>query len=229
MASRRRRGPGVQWAPTLIPQVNVPDGNDSWLNYQQSLVFGSGHTISIFPVTFDFPVDPSTANVATTSMADFVGSAYILKRIVGKAFCVQLAQTETVGGGLLMCGAGFFVARADQLTPAAPAGTLESFDPLSDNNMMEPWIWRRTWLLGNPADSTGIMAPSSSAWYGSVMDGPHIDSRVKRRINDDDRLWFVSAVGQTDDRTGGDNAIIQWMVDYRLLVTLRKNRNQSAF
>jgi len=227
---RRRRGPGVQWAPTVIPQVNIAQGNDSWLQFDQNLVWGSGHTISIFPLTFDYPVDPGTANVATHSMADFVGSAYILKRIVGKAFATQLPLQEgSIGGGTIMVGGGFFVARADQLTPQAPAGTLESFDPLSDNNMMEPWIWRRTWLLGNPADITGVMNPSSSGWYGSVMDGPHIDSKIKRRINDDDRLWFVAAAGQTDDRTAGDPAIIRWMIDYRLLVTLRKNKNQSAF
>lgn len=161
-------------------------------------------------------------------MADFVGSAYTLQRIVGKAFVGRLSSDTLDLEGPCMTGLGFFVARADATNPNLPAGALESFDPLLSNNMMEPWIWRRTWILGHAVDLSGVVYPSSSCWYGSVLDGPHIDSTVKRRINDDDRLWMVMAMGALDDRTEG-NMIANWHIDLRILVTLRKNRNQSAF
>lgn len=231
MASRRRgRGNNVQWAPTLIPET-IQGQDDSYINFDQSVVLSApGHTISIFPLTFDFPNDPSTANVATHSMADFIGSAYVLKRIVGKAFAAQIPAIAGVASpAVLMVAAGFFVARASDTTPQAPAGSLNSYDPLASENQMEPWIWRRSWVLGNPTDISGVMYPSSTAWYGSVMDGPHIDSRVKRRINDDDRLWFVASAAPTVESEAEDPAIVRWFVDYRLLVTLRKNQNQSAF
>lgn len=231
MASRRRgRRVNVSWAPPLVPGT-IQEQDDSFLNFDQSLVHTApGHVISIFPITFDYPNDPSTATVATHSMADFIGSAYILKRIVGKVFAAQLPSVPGVSSAAIaMVGAGFFVARASDTTPAAPAGSLASYDPLASANMMEPWIWRRTWVLGNANDVSGVIYPSSTAWYGSAMDGPHIDSRVKRRVNDDDRLWFVAAAADTVQNEAEDPTIIRWFLDYRLLVTLRKNKNQSAF
>lgn len=227
MAKRRRVG--VQWAPTLIP--TGPGGEDnSFLLFDQSLVAEAGHVISVFPLTFDFPNDPSTATVATHSMADFIGSAYILQRIVGKVFAHEINPIMGVArSAVVMIAAGFFVARADSTNAAMPAATLDAIDPLASANQMEPWIWRRSWMLRNASDLTGVIAPPNIANYGSVMDGPHIDSRVKRRVNDDDRLYFVASAAQLDDVTTGDPVIIRWVLDYRLLVTLRKNKNQSAF
>jgi len=232
MASRRRRRIPVQWFPT----IGTPVESHTQRSWKQFLtdVQQDGSTITVaFPLTFDFPFDPSSVTPQTASLADFVGSAYILQRIVGKVTVgwSPPLDPEDVMPDNIICAAGFFVAKADDTNPNIPAMSVAQYDVLSENNMMEPWIWRRTWTLGNPTNLRGVSWPSGNMWGGSVMDGPHLDAKIRRRVQDDDRLWFaVSAASLTALTDPSLNpGVLLWTLDYRLLGTLRKNKNQSAF
>lgn len=231
MASRsRRRGPGVQWLP--VRGTSIEGNESSFKSFGIDIEPTGVHVIVPQPLTFDYPFDPGSASPTTTSLADFVGSAYILQRIVGKVTVGwQPFGTPTVSTERVMVGAGFFVAKADDTNPDIPAMSAGQCDPLAMETMMEPWIWRRTWLLGNPETTYGISWPSGNQQFGSVMDGPHIDSKIKRRIQDDDRLWFVLAGCSLFSTTDPEFSAVRvhCTLDYRLLGTLRKNRNQSAF
>jgi len=230
MASRRRgRRTPVQWLPVI--GTTVAEQASRNFKLFNLIVQNDGSTVTtVLPITFDRPIDLTAASAATTSLADIVGSSYTLKRIVGKCYAGFLPPaTQDPAVDIVVVGCGFFVAKADTTNPDIPAMTADAFDVLNENNMLEPWIWRRVWQFGNPTSNYGITWPSSSAWGGSVMDGPHIDSRVKRRIADDDRLWFAASACSLFEQDERDPVTVGVTLDYRLLGTLKKNRNQSAF
>jgi len=167
---------------------------------------------------------------------------------------------STWAGALL--GIGFFVARANDAdagggadTPigsASPAERQENYSPLSEDAIREPWIWRRVWALGNRAFADVAAAsqivnfntvndtvpealyPYSTAGYGSMSDGPHIDAKSVRRIGNDERLWFAVAAagmpsvgGQTE--TVNSQGLITGYLDLRVLGRLTRARGKSAF
>lgn len=229
MAKRRRRQ-RVQWLPGLgDEQGEFPL---TVQHFATDVEVSLAHGVEIAQLTFDWPIDPDVANVQTTSMADFVGSAYTLERIVGKIFLNYAGSaSQPVTPAMAYVGFGFFVARADHTNPQVPVGNFEDYDPLLPANLMEPWIWRRTWLLNNGALGTVIGGPdlATNRWCGSVLDGPHIDTSVRRRIDDDHRLWAVQSSCALSGSAGDGDGTVHGYLDVRLLGSLRRNRNQSAF
>jgi len=190
----------------------------------------------IIPVVQDEPLEPEEGGNQAGQLARILGQEYILERIVGSCFvgAASLSQTESAGPRAVLVTCGFFVARADasdgNASPVGSNNVTENFAPLNVENVREPWIWRRTWLLGPESDVTQPLtfAPSFNGFYGSVMDGPHIDARSVRRVGNDDRLWFIiscMSVSVNDDRDG----IVQAVIDYRVLGKLVKAHNKSAF
>lgn len=162
--------------------------------------------------------------------------------------------------GALFCSA-FFVARAgdstDNQLPIGMASETDNlggrnYDPLHPDCIREPWIWRRVWLLGNSgqifgppneiADGSPTTAhagfadpiasfPRTTAGYGSVADGPHIDAKTIRRVTSDDRLWWVGAVHRLpiDVTFENDTMHVNGFLDYRIFGSLRKARNRGNF
>jgi len=219
----------------------------------------------ISPVTFDVPQEGGTLD-NEDSLSDIIGSEYVLKRIVGKAFITRRIDLQDVNGNdiepALLVGVGFFVARANDAasgggedTPIGSATAAERQDNYSVTGIKtvrEPWIWRRTWVLGSAGSNRGVTGvagtaskavgaagtiagsfPASTALYGSVADGPHIDSRVKRRVRQDDRLFVaVTAqpfpIGQETSITNA-NVGIRGAIELRIFGALRKAANTSAF
>lgn len=232
MAGRtRRRRTNVSWLPGYGSEIGT---FSSSVRIFGTVVPNDGaHSGTIIPVTWDEPLDPSTVTLSDASLADFVGSAYTIKRIVGKISCFVGLQTVGTDDAIpaMVAGAGWFVARADRSSPNVPAGTFEEYDVLSDENLMEPWMWRRTWLLGAPDNLvTGLSAGGNNFTNRSALDGPSFDVRVKRRVDDDHRLYFtVSNHALVDYSALNQPNQITWVLDYRLLGTVRRNRNQSAF
>jgi len=221
----------------------------------------------ISPVTFDAPQEGGTLD-NDDSLSDVIGSEYILQRIVGKAYVSRTATLDVNGNDnnlAVLVGIGFFVARANDSasgggedTPIGSATAAERQDNYSVfgiKTVREPWIWRRTWILGTAGTNRGITGvanshvssvvslnedprnvvanyPASTALYGSVADGPHIDSRVKRRVSQDNRLFLaVTAqpwpLGQETD--AALDMQISGGVELRIFGSLRKARNTSAF
>lgn len=263
MAGRRRtRG---TWFPTLGTQLT-----DESVPLDDEVVSGrsffhtfpaSGSTQGIVtlltPLTFDRPFEGDEVSPVTDSLSDIVGSEYILQRIVGKIFIersIKLQGIDTDIFPAILVTAGFFVARANDASVGGGADTpigsateperRDNYSPLDIDNIREPWIWRRTWILGNAGNQTSLSDPSSfnraqgypasTALYGSVADGPHIDSRVKRRVSQDNRLFFAVSttlypLSDTFNPQSGTVMTLAGYLDYRIFASLRKAKNSSAF
>jgi len=277
---RRRRSRGT-WFPVIGTQ---PSEELSYapirLTFQVASADGFEQRVTgVVPVTFDRPQEGDELSTTADSLAEILGNEYTLKRIVGKCFVTRSTNADRNGTvspytyeqafPALLVGCGFFVARAqDEQDPGGqdlPIGTTgnsavneekiwENYSPLALSTIREPWIWRRSWILGNGAainavnqsvvqtvsNDNPVIAgeiwdfPANNTQYGSIMDGPHLDSRVKRRVGQDDRLWFaVGIVPLQTIVTPVTGAIINTYVhvvlDYRLFGSLRKAKNRSAF
>lgn len=253
---RRRRKTRGTWFPN-IGTANNDEDNLQGRFFQLNFPGGSEQILAISPLTFDEPRTDDTLGASDASLADVIGSEYVLQRIVGKLFIARHAALTTVNGSevdaqpAVLVSAGFFVARANDTasggginTPIGSASAAEARDnysPLEVDTVREPWIWRRTWVLGasptgpnnlQPANAqSALRYPPSTAWYGSVADGPHIDSKVKRRVRQDQRLWFSVSACTYPPQTAVDTgqlAVLGYL-DYRLFGSLRKAQNSSAF
>lgn len=255
MAKRRRRA--VNWFPTFgqtIENDGTPQHSTGIWTELALDDTGSINTI-IFPLTFDEPRDDDAATAADTTLADFISSGYLLQRIVGKCY-IEYPWTELAGDPLSLAtapgikvAAGFFVAREADQVVGVPIGANEDYNVLEVDNMREPWIWRRSWILSSPtvrqvqaaqlAQGNSIYLdnfsmwnqfPSSTAFYSSVLDGPHVDAKTKRVITGDDRLFFavsghVLPFGGLDTNIGVDLNI---HLDYRLLGSMIKAGSQKG-
>lgn len=259
---RRRRTRGT-WFPTIGSVGAGPAGfNLAALRFGFNISNDGDATVLISALTFDEPAEGELP--ANTPLDDILGHEYILQRIVGKLHAIrtqdayaQLGDAFVDNGRAVQFGAGFFVARAqdaDTGNPGQPIGSQtpaernDNYNPLDVDCIREPWIWRRTWILGAQDQATGVLNagtlvnpganqiaaffPTGTANYGSVMDGPHIDSKVKRRIRQDERLWFVVAAAHfpaANHSTDNTTPAVIGTLDYRLFGSLRKARNSSSF
>lgn len=211
-------------------------------------------SVDIVPLIPDVPLEGDDIDVnAGGQLIQSLGQEYFLERIVGNLFLTFNTDlvNEEEGAGAALCGAGIFVARANdsdagggQNSPigsATVAERQENYSPLSEECIREPWLWRRTWILGtNKINTSGAAAsgnnrefstfPATNAAYVGSMNGPFIDTRSVRRVGNDERLWFAFA---NCSMTGGDNpeaqALIQGVFDYRVLGRLARARGKSSF
>lgn len=255
MRRRRRRG---TWFPTIGTDV----GGLATVNGRAFALTLATDTIStaVTAVTFDTPFEGDSITPGIDSLADIVGSEYTLQRIVGSVFATRVASLNlglVDAEAAVLFGAGFFVARAGDASSGAgtsqPIGSgsanelRDNYSPLETDTVREPWIWRRTWILGaagqNLVNSTGTGValaasgttasfPASTSLYGSVADGPKLDSRVKRVVSQDNRLWFAVSATPFPFNTPvneGETLIINGYLDLRIYATLRRARNTSAF
>lgn len=246
---RRRKSRGT-WLPTQGTVVSLTDettvsGRDFSIAVQESTI----NTI-ITSVTFDEPFDEDH-NTVGTNLATAVGGEYLLRRIVGKFFATRIPQpaADSDLNPAVLVGAGFFVARAvdsaEDGSFSQPLGAetdlkrTQNFSPLEVDTIREPWIWRRTWILGTSGarreDQAAVRSnqnfPASTALYGSVADGPHIDAKTARRISNDDRLWFAVSATPWPAGVGltGPEFSVDGYLDYRLFGSLRRARNHGQF
>lgn len=170
---------------------------------------GPGTSIQWFPILPDFTETQAIGGTAqpSTNLRDFVnGSDWFCKRIVGKlhllAGGVATNTARTSAWANILVTAGFFVSRADQVPGGAgqanPDLPAQEFDPGDVDNQMDPWMWRKSWILRNPTTATSPFPSDSGVGcnmrYGSVADGPNVDVKSVRRITREHRLFFVSIV-----------------------------------
>lgn len=241
MAFRRRRRPSVAWLPIDIPEssqtINFLTGSNNIPAVPNTL-----NTV-IHALTVDYPAEAIRAAAPTQlqTMADFEEGGYRLRRIVGKCF-VGIVQEEGQQPGIpptnCLFGAGFMVLRVNPAdgSPLLIANPNE-YSPLQLNNVRDPWIWRRTWLLTNllqagaAATVNGYsQAPTFNGDYGSVQDGPHIDQKTARRVSSEERLFFIASACNIGDQAD-DPGTAQWLLDYRLLASPLKimgNRRNAS-
>lgn len=252
---RRRRNAGT-WLPNVGSATGIGAETTAGRSFAIQAAANGAITTGILPLTLDTPFEGDVIAAGVDSLADVIGSEYVLKRIVGNVFLNYANDTfdqEEVAGQPLIAAAGFFVARANDAavgggedTPIGSATEGErrdNYSPLENDTIREPWIWRRTWILGAQGGRSGQIDqfvpnpnmqayPISTVGYGTAAGGPYIDSRVKRIVANDNRLWFAISVANfplgTAVLPGFEGSLVGFL-DYRLFGSLRKARNQSAF
>jgi len=254
MARRfKRRKPRVAWFPTFGGARIAEDDASPFPGIEVDLFLDPatpperGVIWDAFALTFDQTESSEQAQSDPTkiTLRDIVqGNEWKLRRLVGKAF-IGCSGIAADGSGQiqtnLQVGLGFIVCKT--YDDGAPITDFNEVNPLAQESMEDPWIWRRTWML-SPTPSEVLTTwsnfsstdtylkpnlwgfPCSNVSYGSVADGPHIDSKVQRRIHRSERLYGVLAArryyGDLDlsETSGFRSAAVHMMLDYRILGSL---------
>jgi len=247
---RRRKRAKYTWMPTLGGVSTSGDTSRGTAAFGQIIDVDSdtavrnGFVTSLVP---DETFQPDAAQTEQVSLRDFTeGQDWFLKRIVGKVW-VGVAQSipsvqDQVSWRNCWVTAAFFVAKAKDTNPEVPDLDFDEYDPQESQNVRQPWIWRRSWLLTDfgvtPNTHRQYSYPSSNTLNtgSGQMDGPHVDAKTARRIRREERLWFVAAAygfsGAVLDFGGvvSDSQLqIAVNVDYRILGQMRRSTNRSTF
>jgi len=218
----------------------------------------------VIPLTFDYPQEGEDLDSETDTLSEIVGSEYFINRIVGKLHAAYTYNDVAANPPpALLVGAGLFVARAGSAESSGadvPIGLSadreKDYGPLSFNAIRQPWMWRRTWILGAGGPVWGVGAtagssgtpfstvqgeaspswalfPSTTAGYMGIQDGPHFDVKSHRVVGLDERLWLsISAralpLSISSLGSGTDPSVLVHF-DYRILGKLRKARVRGSF
>ena len=124
------------------------------------------------------------------------GQSWLLKRLVGNIFCQYVNADGNSDPSQFwrqaLVTAGFFVSRNIDSIQGEPDLDYDEYDPMFLDNITNPWIWRRSWILSNPEGNVvRDDFPIANSNYVGDASGPHIDSKVKRRILREQRLFFA--------------------------------------
>jgi len=230
MAFRRRRRRPVSWLPIFNEQ-----GRSYFKFAHDGVGPAGGQVTNFFPLTFDIPTEAIAGGGAIQTLADYEQSGYLLQRVVGKFFASigEYQDAQTPQAAAVIVGFGLMVLRVDANTgqPLA-ASTPINYSVLDNDNVRDPWIWRRTWMLSNglgedfadPGDSGWSRFPSSNAEYGSAVDGPNVDTKgIKRRIGPEERLF---AICSSESVFGDGSWHTRYVFDWRTLATPIKMTNR---
>jgi len=226
-----RRKQRVVWLPTTDSEAigAVPSTNWGAIFGPQLAVSGASPTANAeVPIVIDQPQDPTTS-----SLSDVESSGYRLRRIVGKIFVQTDLLDDESGIQTIGVTAGLIIRKVDQTgtSLASQLGTNQNMcSPSERENITDPWIWRRSWLLENPVltlITTPVVAPvrlmTSSMQYGSAVDGGHIDQKTARLIGPEERLFLDVSVTALEGADGQNELTNDTTVfyDFRVLGTMR--------
>lgn len=240
---RRRRKPKVVWLPTSNVFSVDTDLKSSWKIATVSVDRATAGATAVLevPVVLDgnqsAPLDP------TSSLADIENSGYRLRRIVGKLYCFIQAEVESAEA-IVGVTAGFMVRRVDPETGQSFAFGFSSKDqanPALIDNEMDPWIWRRSWLLSdgptfngltgalNPDEASRLNGAGGSfnfgkGYPGGNAEGPHIDQKTARVVGPEERLFLdVSVTTIIPSGTPVIGAALVVIYETRVLASMRSN------
>lgn len=225
---RKRRNTGI-WLPVLGTEPNEATSShvrSVILALDSDAVYANGEN-AVISMLVDTPKNRTSVG-PTSDISEVVGNEYFLSRLVGKINIGVDQQSDTIDptGGIptrsnwaVQVFAGFFIAQADDNSPTLAIGeaTNDGINYQVDgvDNIRQPWIWRRSWLLqpaylkegrtgwfiGQQVNSIASQPdgnnfpiwdyPSNNGSYGtSSFDGAHFDQKTKRRVRQEDRLWL---------------------------------------
>lgn len=245
---RRRRKPAVAWFPTLQQEPALPEGCTAttsagqWPNWLIGDITVNpstdcpGEKTQIADLTWDFPIEEEILLNQVPSLADFQGSAWRLRRMVGNLTVVAYdisGQPSYTTPQPCMVGAGLIVLRVDEV--GNPTEDDREYSPLMVKNIRDPWIWRRTWVLQPqttiiPTQTNWIQHeyPMGNWMYGNSLQNGYIDAKTNRRIGAEERLFLcIDAQRRNFEQTPqGVGTSINWTLDYRLLGSLMKETNR---
>lgn len=240
---RRRRKQRYTWFPTnptlgaeaTVGSVGVNYFDDIWVGNSVQLgePFATDVQFTEPLLLDDTPqagiVQPETPQWTLRDLVE--GQSYVTERIVGKIWVSRTQDAgETVTDVPLIIGVGIAVLPTDDATGTADLANID-LDPLLQQNSGNPWMWRRTWILGqNGTAGLDPEFPASNWQMGSVADGPHVDVKSKRRVSREQRLFIICSVGTMGLAiAGGDSATGHFGYDLRILGAMRRARNTSSF
>lgn len=230
--AKKGRSPRVVWLPASTEASAIVSSATTLIGAGSIAIDGpaGSFTTATFPVTVD---QPSSAVATEQSLSDFEGSAYRLRRIVGKIWVGLEAVDFTNEVPAAIVYAGFIILRVD--TNGSPLGGANNnnYHPGILESERDPWIWRRSWLLGNPGtDGTPFptlvsfpgfnTAPSGNWQYGSVADGPHVDAKTARIVSDEERLFLIISATALGGATQ-EPAALSILADLRVLASMRSS------
>jgi len=198
------------------------------------------------PLTFDLPPESAVAAGTAESLADYELAAWRLERFVGKLHlkCLEsrftVVQDQNVIYEPLFVAASLIVRRVDSAGNALASTNFDTVNNQLAQNIRDPFVWRRTWVLEEGKTYVNLDANESqerSSWpetnsaYGSVMDGPHIDTKSKRFIGPEERLFFeitTAPVNWDADPNGASvfSADTYYVLDYRMVGNPAKASNR---
>lgn len=258
MARFRRKSRGT-WFPMLGTTRFESELQISFTLQQMELTIPTGidePVVGVLPITLDEPQDSNDQSSDTKGIGEFIGNEYIVKRVVGQLFLSRTTTTsEAVGTDWpdVLVTSGFFVARAadgnDDFTDHVPVGwtttdAWRNYSPQATQNIREPWMWRRSWILGHRLSGqppVGVAAPAtainttvadafpvSNVYYPNMSDH-RVDIKSRRRVRQDERLWWVVGAIPRITTFGVDQVVIRASLDARVFGDLRKPRAHGSF
>lgn len=231
--ARRIRRPRVVWLPnTNASSIDPTTTNNSVYSRTIHTVVGIAgeHVNSTHGVVIDGEgLDPLAAS---TTLSDVVNSGYRLRRIVGKIWAGALQEDADTPTSVIATAA-FMVLRVDPVA-GLPLGIAENYYPGSIEQSMDPWIWRRSWILGNGQSATALNDPFSQQsnfgvrnnQLGGVSDGPHVDAKTARIVGPEERLFLclsTTVLGPPTNPQSQDGISVTWVWDLRVLGSMRNN------
>lgn len=237
---RKRRRPTVNWLPVqgVQPDPNNAFGKVNGTTFSM-LVFGNpasglgGINTAFLPLTFDNPPQQrflAAQNVNANlnpSLRDYLqGSAYRLRRIVGKISASHFSVAQVTTPPACVFAAGFIVLKCDPETgQPLNAAAINEYSPLGAQNVEDPWIWRRVWHLGSGSIGDGSdtdralsFTPDTTRGFGSAVDGPHVDQKTARVVGLDERLFLLLSTKALSLLTVyAADSLVAGYIDWRLL------------
>jgi len=238
---RRRRG----FKGTWLPALGTSGGDNDEINVTgiaKAITIENTDLVNTNIIALIPDEEATEINDASVSLVSAIGNEYALRRIVGKFNCYLSTTSGAPDQTAVKIGLGFFIARETPGQEGIPLGiandtfdaannveAFDSFSPLALAATRQPWIWRRTWYLYESA--TNALFPQVTSNYGSVLDGPHIDAKTRRRVRQEERLYAAVSIQYAQLATNEDAGSItcQYDLDVRCFGALRKARNRSAF
>lgn len=217
---RKSSKPRVVWLPPDQTNNIQTDPNNGYIITSSASV-STNTPIGVVevPLTIDSVPDPTTA-----TLADVESSAYRLRRIVGKVFVIGDQFDDESGIEAIIVTAGIIVRRTadDGSSSLAFTSNPTTVHPGQAQNWGDPWIWRRSWIFGNPQiPPLGPTLPNNNIFVAG-MDGPHVDQKTARVIGPEERLFFD--LGVTVLFAGGPSEIQNdtfAVLDLRCLGTMK--------
>lgn len=224
--------------------ATLPDQSGTLLAVLTANPLGAIALTQEFPIVKDFAgatgAGLTSKGVADpeNTLADIEQSGYRLRRIVGKIgiSCLQGAATLAGDASIFHVTAGFIIRRSqvadgssDALRASTPA-TTDGIDVASLQNVMDPWIWRRSWDIADRSAAAAALDPNVDAFapsnynYGAgIFDGPHVDAKTARIVGPEERLFLdVTVEGINGSAQGAPGAVLL-IADFRVLASMRAN------
>jgi len=245
MGYRRKRGFKGTWLPAYGDEavgsedIQVVGFTDALFSINN----GEAVNTNVFALLPDAPQEDYDTN---QPLVDIIGSEYALRRIVGKFHASTAGSSGAPEQTLVKVGLGFFISTVSPVEPLLPIGApgnvftadtqeaaFDQYSPLALAAIRQPWIWRRTWILQALDGVSPQSFPASTAGYGSVLDGPHIDAKTRRRVRQDERLFGSVSISYMQPEFASEPAAgsqsITYNLDLRFFGALRKAQAKGAF